>query len=58
MIGAFSDVYMNLTHSLLAHFVYVAVKFLPLDEVVASRAVFAIVSGLDRRVEMLWEPAK
>ena len=32
--------------------------FLPLDEAIASRAVFVIVSGSDGRVETLLEPAK
>ena len=33
-------------------------KFLLLDEAVASRAVFVIVSGSERWAEMLLEPAK
>ena len=37
---------------------YLEESFLPLDEAVASRAVFIIVSGSDERAEMLLEPAK
>ena len=33
-------------------------KFLPLDEAIASRAVFIIMSGSDGRAQTLLEPAK
>ena len=33
-------------------------KYLPLDEAIASRVVFVIISGSDGREETLLEPAK
>ena len=42
----------------LTHMVYLLEILLPLDEAVASGAVFVIVAGSDGRAETLLEPAK
>ena len=48
------------SNNFLAHFFHFRFSFdcVPLDEVMASRAVFAIVSGTDGLVKMRLEPAK
>ena len=52
---------LKVTVSLLSwghHFELRNTQVLPLDEAVASRAVFVIVSGSDGRAETLLDPAK
>ena len=59
-LNSFSCFKKSLPHSVLCFLwtaQFVSLLYSPLDEVIASGAIFVIVSGLDGWVEMLLEPA-